>query len=109
MFLINTAKGFAVLRPRPDASKSQNYDFTPDAREATPFLSFDDADNTAKHCVQICLPRKQHYFSILDTNNTTAAVSCNINILDVEVREVPEMVEIHFTRRLTDRVKQLIS
>lgn len=102
MFYIATAKGFVVY-----PGEHQPFDFTPDSRCATPFNDFLEADKLAKECVEKCLPKRQHYFSILDTCNGEKLVN-DPNVIDVQAREVPEMKELSGVRRLIQTIKKVV-
>lgn len=101
MFYIATAKGFVVY-----PGEKQPYDFTPDSRHATPFSDFMEADALAKECVEKCLPRRLHYFSILDTCNGTP-LNVDPNVIDVQVTEVTELKQISGVRRLINAVRKV--
>jgi hypothetical protein len=102
MYYIATAKGFVVY-----PGEKQPYDFTPDSRCATPFSDFMEADALAKECVEKCLPRRLHYFSILDTCNGDK-LDNDPNVIDVTVTEVSEPKQIGSVRRLINSVRKVI-
>lgn len=102
MFYIATAKGFVVY-----PGEKQPYDFTPDSRCATPFSDFQEADRLAKECVEKCLPRRLHYFSILDTCNGTNLAN-DPNVIDVTMAEVAEPKQVSGVRRLINTVRKVI-
>jgi len=95
MFYIATAKGFVVY-----PGESQKYDFTSDSRYATPFEDFMEADRVAKECVETCLPRRLHYFSILDTCNGTKLPQED-GVIDGEMKEISGV------RKLINTVKRI--
>jgi hypothetical protein len=96
MFYIATAKGFVVY-----PGERQPYDFTPDSRYATPFEDFLEADKLAKECVEKCLPKRLHYFSILDTCNGDKTI--DDNVIDVQMTEV----KVSGVRKLIDTVRRI--
>lgn len=91
MFYVATARGFLII-----PGKEKRYEFTPNPREATPFVEFDKADEIAKACVALCFHRRESYFSILDTCNGTKIEPPvqDDSVIDVEMIEVAELKRV---------------